>query len=197
MAAPKPLGKWGFELALDQMQFTVEEHDDAWNDTFAHPDAYHELGSDLSFPKVRVRLGITDRMDVGAYYTENPNANYGWAGVDLSYSVMQQSETTPIHLAVRGAYTMTLYVADMDMHTLTADVAAGHTLWNYFTPYLGVGGDIVAAQERTNAVALEGEGQFVPRAFGGVEASIWHAAVGAEAEVGALNRLEFKVSAVF
>jgi hypothetical protein len=28
-----------------------------WNATFAHPDAYHELGSDLAFPKLRARVG--------------------------------------------------------------------------------------------------------------------------------------------
>ena len=40
------LGRGGFTLGIEQLNFTVEEHSDAWNDTFAHPDADHELGAD-------------------------------------------------------------------------------------------------------------------------------------------------------
>src|SRR5262245_36473510 len=138
MSGPRTLGKRGFSLGIEQMSFTVQEHADAWNDTFAHPDAYHELGSDLSFPKLRITAGVSDRVDVGAYWTKNMQSNYGWLGFDVKYAVLRQSETTPISLAVRGAYTKTLYVEDMDMHALTADVSAGRTFWNVLTPYLGV-----------------------------------------------------------
>ena len=48
------------------MSFHVEDHSDAWNDTFAHPDATHELGSDLSFPKFRIRVGVTRRHSTSA-----------------------------------------------------------------------------------------------------------------------------------
>ena len=196
MSSPTTLGRRGVELGLSWISFTVEQYSDAWNDTFAHPDAYHELGAEKSFPKARLSVGVTDRIDVGAFWTRNPNANYGWLGVDMKYGLLKQNEATPINLALRGAYTKTLYVEDMDMHVLTADVAAGRT-WSVFTPYLGVGGDLVYARERSDAVDLNDETQVVPRAFGGVGLRLGHLGVGAEAEVGALNRLEFQVSAVF
>ena len=52
---------------------------------------------------------------------------YGWLGLDMKYGLLQQNETMPVSLALRGAYTKTLYVEDMDMHALTADVTAGRT----------------------------------------------------------------------
>ena len=196
MSGPVPLGRRGVELGLGWISFTVDQYADKWNDTFAHPDAYHELGSDLSFPKFRLAVGVTDRMDIGAFWTRNPNANYGWLGFDLLYGLLRQDEKTPLSLAVRGAYTKTLYVEDMDMHVLTADVTAGRT-WRVLTPYLGAGTDLVYAREKSDAVNLNDETQLVPRAFGGIELRYWHLGVGAEAEVGALNRLEFQVSALF
>jgi opacity protein-like surface antigen len=197
MAPPTTLRRGGVELAIQQMYFTIEEHADAWNDTFAHPDAYHELGSDKNFPKLTLRAGVTDRIDIGAYYTENPNANYGWLGFDIRHGLLRQSETQAISLAVRGAYTRTLYVKDMDMNTFTAEVAAGRTFGNRLTPYLGAGGDLVLASETTDAVTLQSEEQFVPRAFGGLELRLWHILLGAEAEVGALNRFELKIGGGF
>lgn len=42
-----------------------------------------------------------------------------------------------ISLAVRAAYTKTLFVKDMAMHASTADVTVGRTFWNVLTPYFG------------------------------------------------------------
>lgn len=196
-AAPTPLGKWGVAVAVEQLSFTVDEHDAAWNDTFHHPDAYHELGADKAFPLVRVRLGLTDRWDVGAFWTKSPSANYGWLGLEGKYAVLRQSETMPVTLAVRGAYTKTLYVGDMDMHVFTADVAAGRTLWNVLTPYVALGSDAVWARETSDAVNLETEAMVVPRVNGGVELRYWHLLLGAEAHLSDVNSYQIQVSALF
>jgi hypothetical protein len=197
MSPPTTLGKWGVSVAVEHSSFTVEEKSDAWNDTFAHPDSYHELGSDLGFPKLSLRMGVSDHTDVGAYYTENPNANYGWLGVDVKHGLLRESETTPVSLALRGAYTKTLYVQDMDMHAFTADVAAGKTLWKVFTPYAGLGGDLVVARETSDAVALEDEVQLVPHVLGGAQVRYWHLALGAEVHRTALTSYEIQIAALF
>lgn len=195
--APKPLGKWRVALGLEGISFTVEEKADAWNDTFAHPDAYHELGADKKFPKVRVGLGVTDRIDVGAFYSENPNANYGWAGLEVKYGVLGQSETTPVSLGVRGAYTKTLYVDDMDMHAFTADVATARTFGGVLTPYLGVGTDLVWARETSDAVDLQDESDVVPHVLGGAELRFRYLSIGAEAQKGALATFQMQITALF
>jgi hypothetical protein len=196
-APPTTLGRWRVALALEQVSFNVEDKSDAWNDTFAHPDAYHELGENQSFPQLRLRVGVAERWDVGAYYTRNPQANYGWLGLEGRYGLLRQSQTTPISVALRGAYTKTLYVEDMDMHALTADVAAGRTFWNTFTPYLDLGGDLVLARETSDAVDLQSEDVFVPRVTGGFEVRYWHVALGAEAHVSALTSYQVQLTALF
>jgi hypothetical protein len=197
VSAPVTLGRGRLELGLGQTSFSIEDRADAWNDTFYHPDAYHELGSHQDFPKLRARYGVSDRVDVGTYWTRNPNANYGWLGLEVMVAMMRQSETTPVSLAVRGAYTKTLYVDDMDMHAATLDISAGRTLWNVVTPYVGVGTDGIYARETSAAVNLDDEWQSASRAFAGVGARLWHLGVAVEGEVGALNRFEFQVSGMF
>lgn len=197
MTPPTTLGPRGVAIAIEQIRFTVEERSDAWNDTFYHPDAYHELGSERSFPKVRLRVGAGERLDLGAFYTENPNANYGWYGLEAKYGLLRQGETMPVSLAVRGAYTRTLYVDDMDMHAGTFDVAAGRTFWNVLTPYIGGGADAILARETSDTVQLQTEEMVVPHAFGGFELRYWHLLVGGEANVGDIATFQFQVGAAF
>jgi hypothetical protein len=196
-APPTTLGRWGFALDVEQIYFSVEDRSAAWNDTFVHPAADHWLGSSQSFPKLRLRAGLTDDLDVGAFYTRNFEANYGWLGLEARYAVLRQRDDMPIALAVRGAYTKTLYVADMDMHAFTADVSLGRTFWKVLTPYLGLGADAVIARETSDAVDLKSEAILVPHATVGFEVSYWHVAIGAEAQVSALTSYQAQVSAVF
>ena len=98
---PTTLGQWGFAVDIEPIWFAVDEKSDAWNDAFAHPDAYHELGTDLAFPKLRLRVGILDNLDVGIFYTEQPNANYGWLGLEAKYGILKQSEDMPLSVAAR------------------------------------------------------------------------------------------------
>jgi hypothetical protein len=194
---PTTLGQWGFALDIEQIFFSVEDKSDAWNDTFAHPDEYHELGASQAFPKLRLRFGVTDDLDIGAFYSENPRANYGWFGVEAKYGILKQSEDMPIALAVRGAYTKTLYVDDMDMHALGIDVTVGRTFFNVVTPYLGVGTDSVLVRETSDAVELDTEAVSAPHLTGGVEVRYWHVALGAEAQLAAVPSVQAQVSAVF
>jgi len=175
----------------------VEQNADAWNDTFAHPTADHWLGDNQQFPKVKLRAGVSDRVDVGAFYTRNPNANYGWAGVDVNYNVLQQSATMPVSVGARAAYTRTLFVHDMDMNAATLDIAAGRTFWGIVTPYVGVGTDGVYARETTDAVNLDDEWQSVGHVQGGVEVRWWHVALTGEAYRGALTSYQVQVAALF
>lgn len=194
---PTTLGARGLSIAVEQLSFTLDDKSAAWNDTFAHPDSYHELGQTQAFPNVRVRVGLTDRLDVGALWTRNFSANYGWLGLEGKYGWLQQSETMPISLAVRGAYTKTLYVQDMNMHALTAEVAAGRKFWNILTSYVGVGSDLILVRERSDAVNLKSEAQFVPHLLGGLELRYWHIALGVEGHVSDVNDFKLHVASVF
>ncbi len=196
-APPTAMGQWNVAVDAEQIFFSVDDKSAAWNDTFVHPSAYHPLGSSKSFPKLRLRIGATDELDLGAFFTKSLEANYGWLGVEAKYAALRQDDDVPVALAVRAAYTKTLYVSDMDMHAVTADVSVGRTFWKAVTPYLAVGGDVVLARETTDAVNLKNEALFVPHLVGGLEVRWWHVALGAEAQVGALTTYQAQVSAVF
>jgi opacity protein-like surface antigen len=197
MGGPSTLGRWGIAAGVEYMTFAVEEHADAWNDTFTHPEATHELGSRLSYPKLKVRVGVAESTDVGAFFTMNTSSNYGFVGIDVKHALLRQRDGLPVSVSVRGAYTKTLFVGDMDMHALTADAAVGRTLWNVVTPYVGGGSELVLARETTSAVDLRTELVPVPHAFGGLEVAFWHVAVGAEVQYSVIPSAQLQIAGTF
>ena len=197
VAPASTLGKGRALVSVEMMRFTVDEWSAAWNDTFAHPDDQHPLGSTQSFPKLKLRVGVTDDLDVGAFYTRNAQANYGWIGLDGKYRLLTESASMPVSLAVRGAYTRTLYVTDMDMHALTADVSVDRRLWHVFRPYVGLGADGVFARETTDAVSLRRETTIVPHLLGGLDVTVWERlSLGAEFTLGARPSAQVQIGGV-
>lgn len=197
MAAPTTLGRGNFSIGIEMMTFQIDHWSDAWNDTFAHPDEHHELGARQNFPKVKLRYGVTDDLDVGAFFTRNPLSNYGWLGVDGKYRLMSEEENKPVSVAVRGAYTKTLYVTDMDMHAFTADVSMERRFGGTFRPYLGVGADAVLARETSGTVDLRSVTSIVPHLIGGVDVTVLgRLTLGAEYTVGARTSMAIQVGAL-
>jgi hypothetical protein len=196
VSSPGALGKGRVLFGIEYMAFTIDDRADAWNDTFTHPDGQHPLGSTQRFPKLKLRVGVTDDLDVGAFYTKNFEANYGWAGIDGTYRVLTEGERAPVSLAVRGAYTKTLYVSDMDMHALTVDVSVGRRLGSLVRPYVGVGADGVLARETSDAVSLRSEAIVAPHLIGGVEVGLGRLVLGTELTLGARPSVQVQIGAV-
>lgn len=194
---PQTLGRRGLSISLEYMAFRVDDKSDAWNDTFVHPDATHELGSDLAFPKIRLRAGLTETTDAGLFFARNPESNYGWIGLDVLHAFLRQDTGMPVTVAWRGAYTKTLFIDDMDMHALTGDVSIGRRIWNPVTAYLGAGCDWVAARERSSAVQLDTEYLQTAHLFTGVQVAVWHMTVGAEAQWGPVNNAHLQAAVSF
>src|SRR5690606_40331660 len=140
-------GKGRVLFGIEVLAFRIDEWSAAWNDTFVHPDEHHVLGSDKKFPKLKLRVGVSDDADVGAFYTRNPDANYGWLGFDGKYRILSEEKGAAVSVALRGAYTKTLYVSDMDMHAASADVSVGRTFWKPLRMYVGAGADAVHSSE--------------------------------------------------
>jgi opacity protein-like surface antigen len=195
--APGVVGKKEVEVAIQYMAFRVDETAAAWNDTFVHPNANHPLGNDKRFPKLALRVGVGSNTDVGAYYTMNPQANYGWIGVDVKHVLLRQDDAMPVTLGARAAYTKTLFVDDMDMHALTVDVSVGHTFPHRITPYVGVGTDAVLARETSPMVTLDTEYVMTGHAFAGVEMMLSRLIVGAEAQYATMPSAQAQVAWVF
>ncbi|MGE5731941.1 MAG: outer membrane beta-barrel protein [Gemmatimonas sp.] len=194
---PSTLGRGNVSIGIEAMSFTLEDESAAWNDTFTHPNDHHPLGSRQNFPKVKLQVGVADNVDVGAFYTRNPKSNYGWFGIDGKYRMMAESDDRPVSVAMRGAYTKTLYVSDMDMHALTADVSIERRIGWGLRPYVGVGADGVYVRETSDAVNLRNETTIAPHVFAGVGATVLRRVnLGAEFTIGALPSAQVQVAAV-
>lgn len=195
-SGPGTLGRGRLAISFEMMDFSVDQNASAWNDTFAHPNDHHPLGEKHNFPMFEVRAGLTDKLDLGAFYTRNPEANYGWLGLDAKYAMLNEAAGSPVSMAVRAAYTKTLYVTDMDMHAATADVSVGRK-FGLLRPYVGLGADGVYARETSSAVNLGNEFSVVPHAFGGVDMTLWNrVSVGAEYTRGVIASTHIQVGAI-
>jgi len=197
MGTPEVVHRRGISVAIEYMRFRVDEHADAWNDTFTHPDPMHYLGSDKDIPKLKLRVGIGGHTDLGAYYSMNPMSNFGWIGIDAKHAFLRQGPDMPLTLSVRGAYTKTLFIDDMDMHAVSADVSVGRTFRYRITPYLGAGTDAVLARETSSVVDLDTEYQVAPHAFAGLEVAVRHLTIGAEAHYATIPSAHAQVGWVF
>lgn len=104
----------------------------------------------------------------------------------------------PVTLAVRGAYTKTLFVDDMDMHALSGDVSVGRTFRYHITPYVGLGADAVLARETSPAVELDTEYAMVGHAFVGLEVLAFRRlTIGAEAQYATVPSAQAQVAWLF
>lgn len=195
--APGPLGRGHVVVALEDQGFGLEDRAGAWNDTFAHPDDEHELGDRQTVPSARVRVGLGERVDAGAFFTRNPWSNYGWLGFEAWYALARRGRGASGDLVVRAAYTRTLYVQDMHMQAFTADLALGQPVTPWLAAYVAGGGDLIVARETSAVVDLGDETPFVPHVLGGLEAKVWHVTLGAQARLAALNSVKLRVATGF
>lgn len=158
----RPLGAGRVEVSLLQWATAIDDADAAWNDTFVHPSADHWLieGSRLAFPGVMVRVGVSDRMDIGGYVTKNPNSNYGFVGGQIQHNI--------IHDARRGwagagrmSFVSLFGPEDVDLTVLGLDVLASRTFpvndWLAVSPYVGGSSYLSYARERSDVVDLDSE----------------------------------------
>ncbi len=193
LTSAKPLGKWNVEVSVLNTASRIDDADAAWNDTFSHPDSTHWLfeGSALAIPGLMVRMGVSDRMDVGAYFTKNLNANYGIAGGQVQYSLVNDAIRK---YAVAGRLTVaTLFGPD----DLTASVAGADVLVSkdvsIFTPYAGVSGYLSHGHERTTKVDLDDEHVLGAQGTLGVTARVSLLRLGAEVNVARVTGYAFKI----
>jgi len=194
LAAAKPLGRGRFELAILNWGSRIDDADPAWNDTFSHPDSTHWLfeGDALLIPGLMLRGGVAERVDLGAYFTKNPNANYGILGGQVQYSFVNDVERG-IAAAGRLSITRLFGPDDLTAGVYSLDVLASKD-WSVLSPYVGVSGYLSRGHERTSKVALDDESVFGAQGAVGVAASVWALRLGAEYYVARVSGYSFKIA---
>jgi hypothetical protein len=167
MASAETLGKGNFSVGLEYSNTPVNQRDNAWINTFTHPDADCPLGDSIKIPLLRVKYGIKDNMDLGAAVIKTPEANYGFLSGEFKYSFLKELEKTPA-AAFRTAVTTLLGVADMDMNILTLDCSISKKVYG-ITPHLGLRENLIMAKENTSKVDLSSESLWQAQGYIGIE----------------------------
>ena len=193
----KPLGVKNLELSLLNWATTIDDADDAWNDTFVHPDSTHWLfdGNALQFPGLMFRVGVTDQIDIGTYFTQNIPANYGFYGGQVQYNFLNDSEKN-LAAAARFNFTALFGPEDLNQSVWGLDVLASKDL-SRFSPYVGVSGYLARAQETTTKVDLDDESVFGLQAMVGTSMNISVLRIGAEFNLADVTGYSLKIGYPF
>ena len=201
MSDAGPLGRGKFEVSVLQWKTGIKAEDAAWNDTFVHPDSTHWLfeGDGLQFPGLMLRAGVSGRTDVAAYFTKNPEANYGFYGAQVQRSLLRPA--TPWAVAARGSFVSIYGPEDLDFAVYGGELIASRRLelrkWATLSPYAGVSGYLSRSHEKTAAVNLADE------QVGGVQSTLGAALelsklrLGAEYNLARVRSLSMKIGVGF
>lgn len=195
LAPAEPLGRMNFRVGIDYASTPVDQRNPAWINTFAHPDADCPLGDAIVIPTIRASMGVTDNMDIGAYWTTAPNANYGMVGGEVKYAFLRESEKFPA-AAVRGSAMFLTGVQDFDLSIYSVDLLASKRI-SVFVPYAGLRESLSIGTETTSKVNLAQEKVLVTQGFAGVSCSIWMLNLVAEYNISNVNTLTFMVGFKF
>ena len=199
LTGAKSLGTGKFELSLMQWKTGIDASDAAWNDTFVHPDSTHWLfeGSGLNFPGMSARVGVSSRTDVGAYFTRNPNANYGFYGGQLQQNLDRDS-WKKVSLAARASFVSMYGPEDVAFSVYGVDVVGSRefSLLNgraTLSPYAVVSSTLARSHEKSALVSLHDESVLGAQGTVGVEARVWRATVAAEYGMASVRSFSLKV----
>ena len=198
LADAEPLGKGRFDVSLVQWETAIDDADDAWNDTFVHPDSEHYLidGGGLKFPGVMVRAGVSAGTDVGLYVTKNPKANYGFFGGQVQRRIIGGEERS-WDASARVSFVSLYGPADADLTVYGMDLVASRkvaiTRWAKVAPYVGVSGYLSTSQEKTAAVSLRDERVAGGQAMAGAVLHLSKARIAAEYSTAKVRTVSLRV----
>ena len=185
LASAETLGKMNFYINIDDSYTPIDQHDLAWINTFTHPDENCPLGDAISYPTIRARMGVSDNMDIGAYWTTAPDANYGMVGGEFKYKFSQESEKLPA-AAVRASISILTGVPDYNLNVYGVDLIASKKI-AVLTPYIGFRESLAIGTETTSKVNLDKESLLITQGYAGVSYSIWMLNLAAEYNVSSVN----------
>ncbi len=191
LAPAKTLGKMNFNIAIDYASTPVDQHDPAWINTFTHPDEDCPLGDAIKIPTIRASIGVSDNMDIGGYWIDAPDANYGIVGGEFKYAFLPESEKFPA-AAVRASASLLTGVPDFNLNIYSVDLVASKKI-SVLTPYIGFKESLVIGTETTSKVDLDRESLLITQGYAGVAYSIWMLNLAAEYNVSSVNTFALAV----
>ena len=187
MTSAKPMGAGNFHIGISNMTSSIDDSEDAWNDTFSHPDSDHWLfeGGGLGFPGLEARMGYNEKIDIGLYFTKNPNANYGFYGAQLQYNLINNLENG-LAAAVRASFVQLFGPEDLNQGVYGLDLLVSKDV-DRFSPYAGISTYLGRAQATTSKVSLDDENIIAAQGMVGVTTHLSFLRIGAEINFASVN----------
>ena len=185
LASAETLGKMKVNFHLDYSSTPVDQHDPAWINTFVHPDADCPLGDEVVMPSLSAKIGVSDHVDIGVFWTNAGDANYGLVGGECKYSFSQETKTLPA-FAVRGSASILTRVEDYDLNVYSFDILASKH-FAMLTPYVGLKESLSMGTETTSKVDLDEERLWITQGFAGVTYAVWKLNFAAEYAISEVN----------
>lgn len=173
LAPAAPLGRRHWSLHLESSSAKVDDLSGAWNNTFHHPDSTHYLTGEsgrISVPGLRLRFGITDRLEAGLFYTSAKpfGANYGFLGFETKYAFLHDT-IKGWDAAARASYVMDANVRDFNVFCSAVDFTGSKTFFNCLSPYAGVGLNWNYGVTKTAEVNLDAASSFAVHGIAGID----------------------------
>lgn len=190
------LGQGNFDLGVSFSMTTVEDADGAWNNTMTHPEDDHYLGDGMPIPRLQLRMGVLENVDVGVWGAADPKSNYGFVGVDVKIGFIQQAEGAPLSVALRPNFTTMLGPSELWLGTGGVDASVSYN-FHGLEPYIGLGAMASIAVERSDDVNLESGKDFSPVAFAGLDYTWKVISAGAEVQMSEMPSYALRLSARF
>ncbi len=191
-----PLGKGHFDIGVQYARTPINDAKGAWNNTMSHPAADHYLGQAIEFPRIVARLGVSDRVDIGAWGGLNPRSNYGTVGLDAKIALITQGPRRPVSLAIRPSLSSLVGPDEVWVGNTAVDVSLSRAFGSW-SAYVGLGASASLGVERSKDVDLDEATAESSLAYAGISYR-WRALVlSAEAESGDLPSYGFRVSTRF
>jgi hypothetical protein len=199
----KPIGVGNYELSIIQWSTGIDETEDAWNNTFVHPDSTHWLtgGEPLAIPGLMFRTGIADHVDVGAYWTKNPGANYGFWGGQAQYTFIDDSKKE-LAASTRLSFVSMYGPKDLDFTVYGLDVLGSRKFRIgsdrvSVSAYAGASVYLASSHETTGAVDLKDENVLGVQGMVGAVADISIARLAVEYNLAKINTFSLKLGVAF
>jgi len=154
------------------------------------------LSRSISFPRIVVRFGASDRVDVGAWGGFEPDANYGLAGVDTKINLLRQGPARPVSVSIRPSITSLIGPSEVWAANASIDLSVSRA-FGRVSPYVGVATSASVALERSTDVDLDPATADGSLAFVGLSYR-WRAVVAsAEVEKGTSVTYAFRLGTRF
>lgn len=154
------------------------------------------LGQAIVVPRLVARVGVGDRVDIGAWGGFDPNSNYGAAGIDSKIVLMRQGPSRPVSISIRPSVASLVGPAEVWAGSVSVDVSVSRA-FGAFSPYVGVATTGALAVERSNDVDFDPILAEDAVSYAGLTYSWRGILLSAEVEKGALVSYGFRIGKRF